>query len=995
MRWVAMSMLIGGALGTAAHCANADRFASVDEHGVLRWQDDGSEIALFGVNYYPPFAIDYKVIADRGLDHKQAIRDDVAHFSRLGLTAIRLHCWDREISDHEGNLIDNEHLELLDYLIAECKSHGIYSVMTPMAWWNSPTGGGFSDLYTMQQMTTDPQAREAQCNYLGQYVNHVNRYTKLAYKDDPAVVAIELINEPLYPTGTGDEQVTEYINALTRAVKRTGCRKPVFYNCWGPRHKAAGASELDGVSFGWYPTGLVAGQVLKEDYLPRVNDYAAMRDEALASKAKIVYEFDAADVHWPYMYPAMARAFRSGGAQIATQFQYDPMCIADGNPTWQTHFLNMAYTPKKALSFAIAAEAFRHTPRLRTFGEYPESSRFGDFRVSHSERLSEMVTRDAFLYSGDTATTPPAPEELTRLWGCGSSPVVNYTGTGAYFLDRLGKGLWQLEVYPDAVMVADPYTGGTHEKVRILWAPQQMTVALPDLGERLYVDPWQSGPRRPQATVEGRTIRLTPGRYILRGVGVRQHMSPPAPFPMPPSSKAPPALHVSVPRKWRQGLECTVAASVAATDVRACELHFMSAGAEGYSVVPMSQDSAYRYQARIEGGLMRPGKAGCYIAVKTPAGVYTFPGGEPGERDDQREPAEPACVLQVAPEDEAPQVTYGGPEGKSAEARIVPGSQPGTFAVHVQADGFGPPPSCAKIDWPAQKLPDDLSAYTSVSFLARGSQDTHAAEISLVQRDGNAFGYDVLLTPGWSEVTVPIRNLRPMWATKAEHPDLSQVEHISVIFGTWLLKGKADRSHQVELQSISLVQEPDLWPIEVLPDEAAVTLVEPATRLARATGRQAQTRVVAGMDPGKRALSISVDSFGPEPDCVAYRWPIDESAGLWAHRMQKATHVIVKARATQPNTDRIELVLIERDGSPWGAMDLPLSRQWQAIRLPLADLRFFAHWGPAARGRGGPTDRLSPANVERVSVCFGAWLYPDSYNEPHGIEIQDISLATE
>jgi len=135
----------------------------------------------------------------------------VKHFARLGLTAIRLHCWDREISDHQGNLIENDHLRLLDLLISECANSGIYTVLTPIAWWNSPTGGGFSDLYTMHQMTTDPAAREVQCNYLRQFVNHVNQFRKRPYRDDPAVAGFETINEPIYPPGTTDGQVVEYI----------------------------------------------------------------------------------------------------------------------------------------------------------------------------------------------------------------------------------------------------------------------------------------------------------------------------------------------------------------------------------------------------------------------------------------------------------------------------------------------------------------------------------------------------------------------------------------------------------------------------------------------------------------------------------------------------------------------------------------------------------------------------------------------------------------
>ena len=71
----------------------ANRYMFVDGNGVLRYRDDAQEeVALFGVNYYPPFAIDYAALKQRGIDHKEAIRQDLAHFQRLGLTALRLHC---------------------------------------------------------------------------------------------------------------------------------------------------------------------------------------------------------------------------------------------------------------------------------------------------------------------------------------------------------------------------------------------------------------------------------------------------------------------------------------------------------------------------------------------------------------------------------------------------------------------------------------------------------------------------------------------------------------------------------------------------------------------------------------------------------------------------------------------------------------------------------------------------------------------------------------
>ncbi len=61
----------------------------------------------------------------------------------------------------------------------------------------------------------------------------------------------------------------------------------------------------------------------------------------------MIYEFDPADIMYSYMYPAMVRTFRTAGFQWITQFSYDPMDIAYANTEYQTHFLNLAYTPQQ------------------------------------------------------------------------------------------------------------------------------------------------------------------------------------------------------------------------------------------------------------------------------------------------------------------------------------------------------------------------------------------------------------------------------------------------------------------------------------------------------------------------------------------------------------------------------------------------------------------------------------------------------------------------
>ncbi|MDX1427633.1 MAG: hypothetical protein R3206_07380, partial [Salegentibacter mishustinae] len=89
----------------------------VDEDGLMRWGHNDEEVKGFGVNYSVPFAHAYRSGQKLNVDLKGAIDKDVYHFSRLGFDLYRIHVWDTEISDEEGNLLENEHLELFDYLL--------------------------------------------------------------------------------------------------------------------------------------------------------------------------------------------------------------------------------------------------------------------------------------------------------------------------------------------------------------------------------------------------------------------------------------------------------------------------------------------------------------------------------------------------------------------------------------------------------------------------------------------------------------------------------------------------------------------------------------------------------------------------------------------------------------------------------------------------------------------------------------------------------------
>lgn len=520
-RWLAVALFF---ISTITVAQKKDNLIYIDKEGVMRYTATRKEASFFGVNYTTPFAHAYRAQKALGLDLEKAIQNDVYHFARLGFQAFRIHIWDTEISDTAGNLLANDHLRLFDFLLAELKKRNIKTIITPIAFWGNgyperdePTPG-FSRYFGRGKLTTNDTAIRAQENFMRQFFKHINPYTKQTYGQDKDIIAVELNNEPSHSNPkTG---VTDYINRLAAAVRSTGWSKPVFYNiAQGPYFSdAVAAAKIDGVSFQWYPSGLVGNQTLQGNTLMQVDSYhIPFRDTvpAFRNKALMVYEFDAADIMGSYMYPAMAKAFRGAGFQWATQFAYDPLAIAHVNTEYQTHYLNLAYTPAKAISMMIAAEIFTRVPRMKSYSGYPADSSFDSFTLSYARDLSEMNTEDKFFYSNNTTTTPVNANKLKQIAGVGSSAVVQYKGTGAYFLDKLANGAWRLEIMPDAIPVRDPFERASPRKTvtAIEWNTQEIQIQLPDLGEGFVVK--GLGSTSFEGAVNGNKLTVRPGIYLL------------------------------------------------------------------------------------------------------------------------------------------------------------------------------------------------------------------------------------------------------------------------------------------------------------------------------------------------------------------------------------------------------------------------------------------------------------------------------------------------
>lgn len=749
------------------------KLAIVDREGVMRWEDTGREICAYGVNYTLPFAHAYRAARYLETDHETAIRQDIYHLSRLGLDGFRVHVWDCEISDTLGNLIENEHLRLFDYLLKVMKDYGIRAVITPVAYWGNgypeqdEDTPGFSTRYGKEHCLTDPGAIRAQERYLGQFVSHVNPCTGLAYKDDPDIIAFEICNEPHH--GGTAEETRRFINRMVDAIRITGCRKPVFYNASHSIHLAEAyfSSRIQGGTFQWYPSGLVAGHEMKGNFLPNVTAYPIPFDTVpnYGQMARIVYEYDAADIGGSYIHPYMAKSFREAGIQFAAQFSYDPMFMAHANTEYQTHYMNLAYTPRKALSLMIAAEAFRSMPPGQKSGSYPADTLFGHFRVSYVNDLSEMVSREQFIHSNHTRSVPPHPEQLQRIAGAGSSPLVTYRGTGAYFLDRLENGVWRMEMMPDAVWVRDPFERASLSKQVsvIIHRDHPMKIALPGLGEDFSVTAINQGNELTLEAEDG-SFMIRPGTYLLVRKGKITEFSGRDPwkggmlgeFVAPPTNCNKTYLLHDPPQEITAGINLKVRVRVVSAEGPESVELFLYRGWRPERI-SMDKRSAFGWETEIPAEKINRGFLQYYVVVTDEEGSRTFPPdviGRPTDWDFYQQ--DPYSVPVVGKDH--PLVIFDAEKDAGAFYgnswfRTSPSRSPGETVVEMRTENLHREPhTLASRFFFREKIAgrtDNLDRFSELvlqGYCTTGHP--FPVELSLVMNDGTTCGGIILLEPG-------------------------------------------------------------------------------------------------------------------------------------------------------------------------------------------------------------------------------------------------------
>lgn len=806
-----------GEVANAAEIANAREVASSSDYqvknGVLL-APNGEEVALFGVNYSLPFAFGYRSVAELGLDHREAIAMDVAHLARLGVTAYRVHLWDKLLTDRDGNLLNNEHLALFDFLLQQLRQHHIKAIITPIAWWGSgypapdPAEPGFAVPYSKNQMNEQPKAIAAQHRYLQQLMAHKN-LDGVSYAKDPNIVAFELFNEPKHAKA---EPVTEYVNQLIATMRAAGVTKPLFYNIseqgnWPEFADALCASNIDGIAYQWYPTGLLKNSSIHSNVLGSVASYHNPFAEIAKcqTKAKMIYEFDAADVAQTVMYPAMARSFRSAGFQWATQFAYDPAALAASNAEYNTHYLNLLYTPGKAISLLIAGEVFRQTPRQAKLPAYPASNQFAhgslQVQLNQAEDLALLDSGDKFYHSNSTTTAPKEPKRVAHIAGVGSSALVQYQGSGAYFIDQLSPDLWQLEVYPDVLTLQDPFQSSSLKRqVATLYAPSRtMTIDLASLGQQFYWRKVADGKSAAESSTQQQTpaqaqqgqLELTPGRYLLAKTAQlldsqqllqsQQGNQLAAKFQLPALNKAPMQLQHQPMRQWSLAEPLPVCAQLGSNNDAEVTLYWRMLGEKNFQSKPMPATDKASYCAKLTSReLSQSGQLQYLIGAKSKnansSELLTFPqsiASTPTDWDYPLQAAneghlyltqlqQPGAMIPLfSANHDSTQLLY--PKASQVSQSWVAGDRQQGLALRLQL-GAKADPSLVRteINPDLALAKRDVSGYDKVAIKIRALKEPLALSFALLNSDGLAFGTELTVDSKWQYLLVPLTALKPM-----------------------------------------------------------------------------------------------------------------------------------------------------------------------------------------------------------------------------------------
>jgi len=196
--------------------------APAGKHGFLKakdgnlYFDDGTPARFWGTN----------LVARDVFAPDAHIDSAVSRLAKMGCNMLRLHHMDAPwtspniFGNAEGTrTLSKESMRQLDYLISRCKERGIYIFLDFLVHREFTEADGVDDrppdLGGKQVGFFSRKLIDLQKEYIANLLNHVNQFTGVAYKDEPAIAASEFINEStIFTSFSGDILTPAYRKEL-------------------------------------------------------------------------------------------------------------------------------------------------------------------------------------------------------------------------------------------------------------------------------------------------------------------------------------------------------------------------------------------------------------------------------------------------------------------------------------------------------------------------------------------------------------------------------------------------------------------------------------------------------------------------------------------------------------------------------------------------------------------------------------------------------------
>ena len=174
--------------------AGKDGFVRAENGHLVK--PNGKRFRIWGINFTGaacfPSKQDAPIVAD--------------HLARFGINCVRFHFLDSNWSASlfvkgrdDTRALDPQQLDRLDYFVAELKKRGIYTNLNLNVGRNYRKGDGVQDYEYLGLAKVvnyfDEHIQMLHKEYARQLLTHNNPYTKSQYRNEPAVLIVEIVNE--------------------------------------------------------------------------------------------------------------------------------------------------------------------------------------------------------------------------------------------------------------------------------------------------------------------------------------------------------------------------------------------------------------------------------------------------------------------------------------------------------------------------------------------------------------------------------------------------------------------------------------------------------------------------------------------------------------------------------------------------------------------------------------------------------------------------------